>query len=97
MAFTIIVLNHITIVDSIPTPMREDEVELSWIINLIGLRCVQIVNGHAIIITHKDIETCTLTQKYEHEYENILIMRCELHNHEVHEYLQNVQIPVLLS
>lgn len=85
MAFTIIVLNHTTIVDSIPAPMREDEVEHSWIIDLIGLRCVQMMNGHATVITHEDIETCTLTQKYDHEYGNILIMRCELHNREVLE------------
>ena len=85
MAFTIIVLNHTTIVDNIPDYMHEDEVKHSWLIDLIGLRCVQMVNGHAIIITQKDIETCTLTQKYESEYGNILIMRCELHNREVLE------------
>lgn len=85
MTFTIIALNHTTIVDSIPECMREDEVVNSWLIDLISLKCVQLIDGHTIITTIHDVENCTLTQKHMQEYGNILIMRCELHTREVLE------------
>lgn len=85
MTFTIITLNHVTIVDSIPAPMREDEVVNSWLIDLINLKCVQLIDGHTVITTLQDIQNCTLTQKRDAEYGNILIMRCELYTREVLE------------
>lgn len=85
MTFTIITLNHVTIVDSIPAPMREDEVVDSWLIDLINLKCVQLIDGHTVITTLQDIQNCTLTQKRDVEYGNILIMRCELYTREVLE------------
>lgn len=85
MTFTIIALNHTTIVDSIPEYMREDEVVNSWLIDLINLKCVQLIDGHTIITTIHEVENCTVTQKYVQEYGNILIMRCELHTREVLE------------
>ena len=85
MTFTIIALNHITIVDNIPEYMREDEVVNSWLIDLISLKCVQVIDGHTVITTIHDVENCTVTQKHVQEYGNILIMRCELHTREVLE------------
>lgn len=85
MTFTIIALNHTTIVDSIPEYMREDEVVNSWLIDLISLKCVQLIDGHTVITTIHDVENCTITQKHVQEYGNILIMRCELHTREVLE------------
>lgn len=85
MTFTIIALNHTTIVDNIPEYMREDEVVNSWLIDLISLKCVQVINGHTVITTIHDVENCTITQKHVQEYGNILIMRCELHTREVLE------------
>lgn len=85
MTFTIITLNHVTIVDSIPAPMREDEVVNSWLIDLINLKCVQLIDGHTVITTLQDVQNCTLTQKRDAEYGNILIMSCELYTREVLE------------
>lgn len=85
MTFTIITLNHTTIVDSIPEHMREDEVVNSWLIDLINLKCVQVIDGHTVITTIHDVENCTVTQKHVQDYGNILIMRCELHTREVLE------------
>lgn len=85
MTFTIITLNHVTIVDSIPASMREDEVVNSWLIDLINLKCVQLIDGHTVITTLQDVQNCTLTQKRDVEYGNILIMRCELYTREVLE------------
>lgn len=77
MTFTILTVNHRTIVDTLS--LKEVIVEPRTI-DLIGFKCVQIKGNKTKIITQKDIRILKMVNQVENPYGTLLVMNCELYS-----------------